>query len=394
MLYVDVRNAGISGDMLIAALIDLGAEEERIESTLAAMEEVIGSCEYTVGRVRRGGIEAASYQLSFTDMELKCSQARHAIELAPLSQRARSYALSCLESLVKAEAKVHGVPVERLRLHEAPDTIADFAVSAALLDSLGLLEEKVLASPVNTGAGFHSYHGQRSTLPAPATAEILTGKPVLGDVEFELTTPTGAALLVNFAEDFTSQLPLMRITKVGYGAGSRELGFPNVLRLMLGEDLERLMVGEDVTVLETTVDSTTGEELGYLFEKLFEEGALDISIIPCVMKKNRPGQLVRVLCRGAEAEKVLTHLIQETGTLGVKVERGAHRYVLNRRSVERSVKVLGKEFKVRYKQALNSEGKVLFEKPEFEDARAIARELGLSLREAMRLLEGGGSGEA
>jgi uncharacterized protein (TIGR00299 family) protein len=293
---------------------------------------------------------------------------------------ARKFALACFETLAEAEVRVHEVSKKDLKMHDIPDTISDFTVAAALLDDLGILDQKVLSSPVNTGKGFFTFHGGRSTLPAPATAEILKGKPLMGDVDMELTTPTGASLLVNLADEFTSDFPAMKVEKIGYGAGYKDMDFPNVLKAYLGDQAELSLAKESIVLLETNVDSATGESLGYLFERLFEEGALDVVIVPCIMKKNRPGNIVKVMCEKSRAKNLTKVIMEETGSLGVRITPEAHRHVLNRKVIERKIRINGKDFNVRFKKSSDSSGKLISERPEFEDVKRIAKETGLSLR--------------
>ncbi len=381
MLYVDAANAGVSGDMFIAALIDLGAEAEAINRALDPISDVLGEFEIETKKVKRGIFESTHYRFNFKDREISYSKCKEAIEKARLSKPAKGVALSCFDTLTDAESKIHGVEKEGLHLHDAPDTISDFVAAAALLDNLDLIDSKALSSPVNTGKGFFRFHNQRSTLPAPATAEILKGKPVFGDVDMELTTPTGASILVSLASEFVEELPLMRVKKIGYGAGYKDMDFPNVLKLYLGEEGGSELKKENIVLLETNVDTATGETLGYLFERLFSEGALDVAVVSCVMKKNRPGSIVKVMCRREDAESLTRTIMEETGTLGVRIMPEAHRLVLNRKVIERKVKIKGREFKVRFKAASDDNGITITEKPEFEDLRMIARKTGLSLRQ-------------
>jgi uncharacterized protein (TIGR00299 family) protein len=381
MFFVDAQNAGISGDMLIAALIDMGASVEKIEGVLEPITPVIGKYKIETKKVKRGIFGATSYRFNFEERNISYSEARKAIENSGSSEKARKFALNCFETLTDAESKVHGVKKEKLKLHDVPDTISDFTVAAALLDELGLLDSKVLSSPVNTGKGFFTFHGQRSTLPAPATVEILRGKPIFGDSDMELTTPTGASILVNLANDFVNEFPSMKIEEIAYGAGYKDLDFPNVLKVYSGQEIDNGLLKETLTLLETNVDTATGETLGYLFEKFLDEGALDVIMVPCGMKKNRPGQIIKVMCRKEDVEKLSRILMEETGSLGVRIMPEVHRHVLGRESKEKRIKITGKEFKVNFKSARDPNGQLISQRPEFEDLKKIAKETGLSLRE-------------
>jgi uncharacterized protein (TIGR00299 family) protein len=388
MLFIDAQNAGISGDMIIAALLDLGANPNKIDETLKPISKIIGGYDIVRKKVKRGVYSATHYRFNFEGRNIFYLEAKKAIMTAGLSNKARKFALSCFETLSDAESKVHGVKKEKLHLHDVPDTISDLTVAAALLDNLGLLETKVLSSPINTGKGFFKFHGHRSTLPAPATAEILKEKPILGDIDMELTTPTGASILTNLAEEFILDFPSMKIEKIGYGAGYKDMGFPNVLKLYTGEEVKYGMKKDTVVLLETNIDTATGEILGYAFEKLFDEGALDVTIVPCLMKKNRPGHIIKVICTKETSSKLIKILVEETGTLGVRVIPNIHRHVLNREISRRKVKIKGRDFTVRIKKAQDISGGIMSEKVEFEDLKKIARKTGLSLKDVERLLKG------
>ncbi len=387
MLYIDAQNAGISGDMLIAGLLDLDADPSRIDESLSPIKDLIGRYSFTIKKVKRGIYKSTRYRFNFTDKPISYKHIKNGIKSAGLSNKARKYALSCFETLADAESTIHGVEKDGLHFHDAPDTVSDFTVASALLDDLGLLGSKILSSPVNTGKGFFKFHGQRSTLPAPATAEILKGKPIFGSVEMELTTPTGAALLVNLAGGFVNGFPPIKIEKIGYGAGYKDMDFPNVLKLYKGVDASPEIGMETITQLETNVDTATGEELGYLFERLFDDGALDVIVIPCIMKKNRPGQIVKVVCKGDDSIKLAKILMAETGSLGVRIIPETHRHVLKREIREKRISLNGKPFKVRFKTALGSDGSVVSSNPEFDDVKRIAGETGLSLPEVKKHLK-------
>ncbi len=387
MLYIDAANAGVSGDMFIAGLLDLGADPEKIDLALKPIAGVLGEFEIIIKKVRRGVYSSTYYRFEFVDRQITYDECRDAIQKAALSQPARGFALSCFETLTDAESKVHGVDKQSLHLHDAADTISDFVAVSALLDDLSLLDTVVQSSSVNTGMGFFTFHNQRSTLPAPATAEILREKPIFGDREMELTTPTGASILVNLADDFIHGFAKMKVKRIGYGAGQSDMDFPNVLKLYLGEASGRRFNHDEITLLETNIDTATGETMGYLFEQLFEEGALDVVLVPCIMKKNRPGHILKVMCNQADVEQLTALIMEETGTLGVRVMPHAHRLTLSRRIVEKKVVVGDREFKVRFKVAFDSAGVIAFERAEFEDMRRISKKTGLSLRKVREELK-------
>ena len=387
MLYIDAANAGVSGDMFIAALLDMGADKGKIDVVLKPISGVLGEYKIIVEKTRRGVYSATKYRFKFTDSHISYLESKKAIGNSGLSDAAREFALACFETLADAESRVHGVKKEDLHMHDVADTITDFVVTAALLDDLSLIGKQVVSSPVNTGKGFFTFHGQRSTLPAPATAEILKGKPIFGNQDMELTTPTGASILVNLAEDFTDEFAKINVERIGYGAGQRDMDFPNVLKLYLGADSGKKYCTDAVTLLETNIDTATGETIGFLFERLFDAGALDVVVIPCIMKKNRPGHILKVMCNQGVSEKLTEIITSETGTLGVRVTPQTHRLTLNRKIIEKKVSHKGQTFNVRFKVASDCKGAFNVEKPEFEDLRRIARETDSSLSEVRDALE-------
>jgi hypothetical protein len=293
------------------------------------------------------------------------------IERAPLSGRVKQTASRVFQRLGDAEAQVHGVPIQKVHFHEvgAADSIADIVGASIALDLLDI--EEVHVSPVNVGSGtVNTEHGVLP-VPAPATANLLQGKPVYArGPEMELTTPTGAALAVTLGCNF-GPLPAMRISSIGHGAGDRD--FPmqaNVLRVLVGE---RTSAPEAtlVSVLEANIDDSSPQVLGYALDRLIEAGALDVTISPVQMKKNRPGSLLRVIAKPEDQERLAQIVFQETSTLGLRI-LAAERRVEERRFVE----VETAWGKVRGKVS----GHGVFS-PEYDDCRAIAQSTGTPLKQ-------------
>ncbi|MFQ5887307.1 MAG: nickel pincer cofactor biosynthesis protein LarC, partial [Candidatus Hydrothermarchaeales archaeon] len=344
VLLIDTRNAGISGDMFIAALLDLGANFDKIKKALTSISDYLG--EYKVGfeKIRKDGLASTAYHFEFEEKEMDFKKAKEAINKAEISKKAREFALNCLETLASTEAKVHGIKKKELKLHEASDSIADFVSAAVALDDLDLFDVHVMSTPINTGKGFFVFHGKRQTVPGPAVVEILKNTPIFGDVDFELTTPTGATFLVNLVDEFVNDLPPIRIEKTGYGAGKKDLEILNVLRVSVGEAVDYGLTFEKISVLETNVDDVSGEILGYAIERLLKEGAKDVSVAPVLMKKNRPGHVLTVICEKEDEERLSRLVMEETGSLGVRVLPEAHRYVLKREIVHKNVEILGQKY--------------------------------------------------
>ncbi|SEV81264.1 nickel pincer cofactor biosynthesis protein LarC [Natrinema salifodinae] len=300
-------------------------------------------------------------------------------------------ALAIFELLGEAEASVHGESLEEIHFHEvgADDAIADVVGAAALLHDLD--PDRVVTTPLSTGGGTVSMSHGEYPVPTPAVVEIaeraawsLRGGPV----DAELLTPTGAAILGHVA-DGVDALPTLSLEGSGYGAGGYDLDpHPNVLRAMVGttED-EGALAKDDIAVLETNLDDATPEVLGGLQETLADAGARDVSILPAMMKKSRPGHLVKVICKPADRERVARRLAEETGTLGVRDAGVTHRWIADREFETVTVEIDGDEYEVTVKIASDSDGRVYDVSAEYDDAEAVARETSLPTRAVLERAE-------
>ena len=297
-----------------------------------------------------------------------------------LPARVKDQVMAVYSPIAQAESQVHGVPVDKVHFHEvgALDAVADITMACMLMDELA--PDQVVCSPVRVGTGqVRCAHGLLP-VPAPAAALLLQGVPIYGgDIQGELCTPTGAALLKHFVTRF-GDMPVMRPCAVGYGCGQKDFPAANCLRAMLGETESG---GDEIVELSCNVDDMTGEELGFAMERLLEGGALDVYTVPIGMKKSRPGTLLRVMCAPADREGLCALLFRHTTTLGVR-ECALRRHVLERECAALDTP-LGP---VRCKRA--SGYGVAREKYEFDDLAAIARERGIGLRQAAQLLDSPG----
>lgn len=317
LAYLDC-GSGISGDMMLGALVDAGV-------SLEALNEAVGSlglpgCRLVAETVRKNGFRATQIRVEY-EHEHAHRHLHHIlaiIDRGRLNERQKDLARRVFQRLAEAEAKVHGVGIEKVHFHEvgAADAIADIVGSAVGWDLLGA--EQVVASPIPTGTGRVTMAHGETSIPAPATAELLCGVPLApSSVPFELTTPTGAAIVTTVASSF-GPLPGMTIQRIGYGAGQREIPQqPNLLRLLVGEASENAAT-EQVWVVETNLDDTSGEVIGYCSTRLWEAGVLDVYATPIQMKKNRPAVKLTVLCRTEQIAAVESVLFSETTTLGVR----------------------------------------------------------------------------
>jgi uncharacterized protein (TIGR00299 family) protein len=295
------------------------------------------------------------------------------IDASQLSASQKDLAKRIFTRLGEAEAKVHGTTIQKVHFHEvgAVDSIADVVGSAIGLDLLGV--QRVVCSPVPTGGGFVEIAHGRVSIPAPATAELLQGVPIApSTVQLELTTPTGAAIVATVAESFGG-LPAMRIERIGYGAGTRDLeSQANLLRLILGQTDEHVEA-DQVWMLETNLDDVSGEVVGHTTALLMDAGALDVYTTAIQMKKNRPAVMVSVICRADDVARLEGILFRETTTLGIR------RWPASRHTLHREVCQVETPWgPVAGKLATGLEGKVRFS-PEYEACRRIAAEYRLPL---------------
>ena len=329
--YLDCIS-GISGDMTLGALVDAGVRLDALNAAIGSLG--LPGLRLTAAEVKKQGFRALQITVHCEPEHAhrQLSQILAMIDAGQLSPRQRERARRIFTALAQAEARVHGFAVEQVHFHEvgAADSIADIVGAAVGWDLLGV--DRAVASPVPTGSGrIKIAHGECS-IPAPATAELLRGIPLAAsNVEGELTTPTGAAILAAVAESF-GPLPPMKIEQIGYGAGQKDFpGRPNILRLLVGEAIEEPAgnEAEQVCVLETNLDDLSGELIAYCISRLWEAGALDVYTTPIQMKKNRPAALLTVLCRPGDAATMEDVLFTETTTLGVRSWL-ASRHVLRR----------------------------------------------------------------
>jgi uncharacterized protein (TIGR00299 family) protein len=303
-----------------------------------------------------------------------------------LSSKARQFASNVIHSLVNAEANLHGDSLCDVHLHEVGlvDTAAEIIGSAVAMDDLGFFDAKIYATPVSVGGGLFNFSHGISSSPSPAALAIFQSKnfPIKGGpIESELATPTGAALLVNLTSEVTSFYPPMIPVRAGYGAGDKEfLEIPNVLRITLGKSFGAPLGSDQIIVLETNVDDVSGEVVGYTVDRLFLEGAKDVSIIPVFTKKNRPAQIIRVITDQKDMQRLVSVLIEETGTLGVRVFY-CERHIATREVSLIDLFIAGQKETVKIKISKNNQGKIIRLKPEFEDLKRLAAKTGLPLRE-------------
>lgn len=361
--------SGISGDMTVGALVDAGADWKTLESALQSLNL---NASFRVEKTKRKGIAASKFTVESAE-QTKHRHLPHIEKIllsGELSATARSNALAVFRRLGEAEAKSHNVPIENVHFHEvgAVDSICDIAGACVALDLLGVKE--VYSSRVNVGSGtVNTEHGVLP-VPAPATTELLKEKPIYSaGPDTELTTPTGAALLATLANGF-GPMPPLRVISQGFGAGDKD--FPtqaNVLRVLIGQR-SNAQESTTVSVIETNIDDSTPQVLGYAMERLLAAGALDVSLTPIFMKKNRPGTLIRVVAAPEMTEELANVVFAETTTLGLRI------YQTERRVLARKIAEVATSFgQIRVKY--NEHGSFA---PEYDDCRKLAAQHGVPLR--------------
>jgi uncharacterized protein (TIGR00299 family) protein len=420
--------SGMSGDMFMGALVDAGVPARVFEETVAALG--VGAT-LEISRVVRSGISATKVdvyvdgQKQLLREEYWEGQGQHShshsgdehghehyddshshpdetrtgvsappgpsrglgeirriISAASISESAKKTAIAIFDALGRAEAKIHDTSIENVHFHEvgAVDAIVDIVCAAVGAEALGV--DEIICSPLNVGGGTMECAHGTFPVPAPATVELLKDAPVYSSgLQAELVTPTGAAIVKTLASRFAA-FPEMKIEKSGYGAGSQDFpGHPNVVRLTIGEAASTLAAktaSETLTVLEANLDDLNPQVFGYVMDRLLEEGALDAFGMPVQMKKNRPGMLLTVLCRPADAGKLAQLIFTETTTLGVR-RRDEMRQTLARRW--QSVGTPWGEVRIKI---ASMNGTVTNYAPEYEDCRRIAAECHVPLKQVIQ----------
>ena len=335
ILLIDCQVAGIAGNMLLGALLDLGADMEKVTSAMESAKDFVNGCnsiDVVVKDVMQREFRAKEVNVVIDEefdyrTGIEIMQAvKNCAESLELSDKASKMALGSVKTLMEAEVSVHGARLEDVHLHEigSADTVADIIGNVTALEDLGALKDTIICSTaVAVGGGLIKISHGIVPVPSPATLEILRSRnfPMIGGpVEAELTTPTGASLLVNLTNKYVQFYPLMKAEVVGFGAGGIDLeAIPNIVRVILGDTSGSDLLRDEIYVLETNVDDATGEVIGHAVERLSEAGAIEVCIIPVFTKKNRPGQMIKAVVSKEDVKRLSRLMMEETGTLGVRV---------------------------------------------------------------------------
>ena len=398
VIVIDPQIAGISGDMMLCALVNLGANKSKIiEGVRIAEKNLDGSIIKNIdfSKVNKLGIEATELILDFKEenQERKGIEIQKCIEKSSvdvgLSDLAKQFAISSIDTLIKAESKIHGGTLSLVHLHEASsiDTVVDILGTAIALDDLKILNDEIISTPVAVGGGSLTFSHGTTSNPTNAILEILKNSGITisgGQIKDELTTPTGASLLVNLTKTCFDYYPKMKIDSIGYGAGTKNFdGFSNVLRVVKGEKTKNYD-HDVVQILETNVDDVSGEVLGNMIDKIMENGAKDVTITQGISKKGRPTNLISVICDLKSMNTLLELLISETGTLGVR-RRSSERYVVPRTILIVPIKLNEKNFKIRCK--ITRENNIIKNfKIESDDIKKISDSINQSFKKTEELI--------
>jgi uncharacterized protein (TIGR00299 family) protein len=373
--------SGISGDMTLGALVDLGVPLNWLTDQLRRLP--LENFDVKVTSAHRNGIHAKFVKVeAFDDRAARnFSQIRTLIENSPLTDLVKSTSLQIFQKLAEAEARIHSCSIDAVHFHEVGgiDAIVDIVGTALGLEYLAI--KKIIASPIPLGKGFVTCSHGELPVPVPATLGILKGVPVYGTtVPHELVTPTGAAIISASAQGFEA-MPDMVIEKIGYGAGQRDLADrPNLLRIILGNEpqtatgLSEGLLEDRIEIIETSIDDMNPELFGHLMDRLFEDGALDVCWIPIYMKKNRPATMLQVLCKNDRRDILIYRILSETTTLGVRY------YESGRRLLWRDQLEIETSYgKIVVKRVKDPQGNIRII-PEYEVCQKIARQQDIPLR--------------
>ena len=394
VLFIDCQIAGISGDMILSSLVDLGANKSKIIEGIKKSADLLDGTtikKLDFVKVQKNGKSATQLILEIDENihERKGIDMKKCIESASekleLSNIAKEFAVKSINTLITAESNVHGETESSVHFHEASsvDTIVDIIGTAIALDDLNLFNEEISCSPVAIGGGTVSFSHGTTSNPAYAITEIFKNSEIIikgGPVNEELTTPTGASILVNLVSSCNEFFVDMSIDSVGYGSGTKDFDtFANVLKLIQGRSNETL-TKDTVQILETNLDDVSGEVIANTIEKLMANGAKDVTVSHAITKKGRPSQLVSIICDPNNTNSLLKILINETRTLGVRI-RNSQRYVVPRKILESIVTLENQNFTIHYKISDSEHFKL-----EYDDVKSISNQLNLSFNKTEELL--------
>jgi uncharacterized protein (TIGR00299 family) protein len=405
IIIIDPQITGISGDMLLSSLVDSGANKNKIIKNINKIQDYFQDAKINkidFIRTESNGMKATRFIFDFdekvkeknaVDMYRIIADCCHKIDL---SEKAKKFTIESIKTIIKVESIIHNRKIKDLHLHESSsiDTGADLIGCATALDDLDLLNNSIFyTTKVAVGGGVTKFsHG---VIPNPTNAILEIFKifeiPIKGGpIDAELTTPTGASMLVNLNPEKITEYPEFIPEKIGYGTGTKEFnGIPNILRISIGKpaNLFSNFQTDTVTVLETNIDDINGEIIGNIVDKISTNDVTvkDVTVINGITKKNRPTYILKVICSHEKEKKVAETIFQETGTLGIRKSR-SERYILDRFNLLIPIEIEEENFVINVKISKNSNGKIINIKPEYDDIKKIADKLNYPLKRTTEIV--------
>jgi hypothetical protein len=373
--------SGISGDMFIGALLDAGLKIEILEKELNKLN--LSGYQLEVNKVLKKGISASQFKVKIQEkgVERRFKDILNILEESKLDEEIKNEVKKIFFKIAEAESKIHQEDIEKIHFHEIGGLDSIMDISSAVIGIKALEIKEIYSSPLPLGKGLVKCAHGILPLPAPATLELLKNIPTYsGGMESEMVTPTGAAIISTLTKDF-GERPLMKIKKIGYGAGEREFSIPNLLRVSIGEKILRdrdLMDGyvhDEALLIETNIDDMNPEFYNYIMDKLFSQGALDVFLTPIQMKKNRPAQMLSIIVYEQNLKEILEVLFSESTTLGVRIKE-----VKRLKLTQANFIAETKYGKIKVKVGIFKED-IKTIAPEYQDCQKIAQQYQVPLKE-------------
>lgn len=394
ILVIDPSIAGISGDMMLSSIVDIGADEKLVIENLESIKDYFKSCkklEISFKDVTKNGFRAKKADIvieedknSHNVDELNYNLER-SIENVSISNNAKAFIKNSFENLISAESALHGINKKEMHLHEAGsiDTFVDIIGTGIALDNLELFDLKeIITTPVSVGGGDITFSHGKMQNPAPAILEIARRNNIMirgGPGMYETATPTGMAMLAALVEESQEIFPGIKPELIGIGAGSSEFKeIPNILRITLGK--KSTLLTDEIAIIETNIDDRTGEELGYAMQRIIDNGALDVSLIPTIGKKGRPSNVLKVITNLSKSEFFSDLVMRETGTLGVRVYPMS-RFIQMRENLKASITINNNDEEIDVKVVKSESGEIIQFKPEFDQIIKLSEKYKINLIE-------------
>ena len=394
ILVIDPSIAGISGDMMLSSIIDIGADEKLVIENLESIKDYFKSCkklEISFKDVTKNGFRAKKADIiieedknSHNVDELNYNLER-SIENVSISHNAKAFIKNSFENLISAESALHGISNKEMHLHEAGsiDTFVDIIGTGIALDNLELFNLKeIITTPVSVGGGDITFSHGKMQNPAPAILEIARRNNIMirgGPGMYETATPTGMAMLAALVEESQEIFPGIKPELIGIGAGTSEFKeIPNILRITLGK--KSTLLTDEIAIIETNIDDRTGEELGYAMQRIIDNGALDVSLIPTIGKKGRPSNVLKVITNLSKSEFFSDLVMRETGTLGVRVYPMS-RFIQMRENLKANITIKDNNEEIDVKVVKSESGEIIQFKPEFDQIVKLSEKYKINLIE-------------